>query len=175
MQTILTLTEKDVYPENIITPEEQYIAPRRAVRAIIFDNDNNVALEGFIEQRGNLLYSVIGGGIDEGETTEEALIREALEEAGCHIKNIHELGIVEERGIGTKEGARFLQTNYCFIAEVDGEKMETKFTEEEKRRGYHCIWRPLEEAIAILKAQHTGFMTRKALFLLEEANRLRML
>lgn len=173
MQTILTLTEKDVYPEKVVTSEDQYIAPRSATRVVIFDNDHNVALEGFIEQRGHLLYCMIGGGIDEGESTLEALAREALEEAGCRLKNIKELGIIEERGIGTKEGDHFHQTNYCFMAEVDGEKMTSKFTKDEQERGYHCVWRPLDEAIEILKAQHTGFMTRRTLFLLEEAKRFK--
>lgn len=174
MKTILTLTEKDVYPENVITPEDKYITPRSATRVVIFDEDNNVALEGFLTQEdGDLVYCMIGGGIDEDETVVEALIREASEEAGCKLKNIQELGIVEERGIGTKEGDRFVQTNYCFVAEVDGEKIASKFTADELARGYHCVWLPLDEAISRLKSQSTGFMTRRTLFLLEEAKRFK--
>ncbi len=171
MQTILTLTEKDVYPENIITPESDYIAPRSATRVVIFDEENNVALEVFNGHDDDLAYCMIGGGIDEGETVEEALVREAREEAGCRLKNIQELGIVEERGIGNKEGDRCAQTNYCFVAEIDGEKLEPIFTAEELARGYHSVWLPLDVAIEKLRAQHTGFMTRRTLFLLEEAKR----
>jgi 8-oxo-dGTP pyrophosphatase MutT (NUDIX family) len=173
MKTILTLTEQDVYPHNVITPEKDYVMHRNAVRVVIFDEDNNVALEGFTGQDGDLVYCVIGGGIDEGEEILEALVREAQEEAGCNLNNIHELGIVEERGISTKEGKKFSQTNYCYVADSDGEKMESKFTQEELARGFHCIWLPLEEAIATLRPKSTGFMTRRSLFLLEEAKKVR--
>lgn len=171
MQVILTLTEKDVYPDNIITKEEDYIEPRSTTRVVIFDENNNVALEAFTGQDGDLVYCMIGGGIDEGETVEEALAREAREEAGCRLKNVQELGIVEERGIGNKEGDRFIQTNHCFVAEVGGEKEESTFTKEELVRGYHCVCTSLDDAITKLRAQHTGFMTRRTLFLLEEAKR----
>ncbi len=173
MKTILTLTEKDVYPNNVITPEENYIESRRAIRVVIFDDEKNVAIEGFTGQDGDLVYCMIGGGIEAGETIEEALAREASEEAGCRLKNIHELGVIEEHGIGTKEGDKFMQVNYCFVAEVDGEKMTPKFTDSELARGYHSVWLPLEGAIVELRAQSTGFMTRRTLFLLEEAKRFK--
>ena len=175
MKTILTLTEEDVYPQNIITPENAYIAPRNTVRVVISDKRNNVALEVFNAKEGGLVYCMIGGGIEDGENILEALARESQEEAGCKLKNIQELGIIEERGIGTKEGDRFIQTNYCFVAEVEGEKTESKFTEEELKHGYHCVWLPLEEAIGKLRLQSTGFMTRRTLILLEEAKRLKNL
>jgi 8-oxo-dGTP pyrophosphatase MutT (NUDIX family) len=173
MQTSLTLTEKDVYPDNVITLEENYIEPRSTTRVVIFDENNNVALEVFTGNDGDLVYCMIGGGIDEGESVEQALAREAREEAGCILKNIEELGIIEERGIGNKVGDRCVQTNYCFIAEVDGEKRKSTFTNEELARGYHCVWLPLDDAITKLRAQHIGFMTRRTLFLLEEAKRVK--
>lgn len=175
MKKILTLTEEDVYPQNIITPEDAYIAPRNTVRVVISDKSNNVALEVFTAKEGGLVYCMIGGGVEDGENILDALARESQEEAGCTLKNVQELGIIEERGIGTKEGDRFIQTNYCFVAEAEGEITQSKFTTEELNRGYHCVWLPLEEALEKLKSQSTGFMTRRTLFLLEEAKRFRNL
>jgi 8-oxo-dGTP pyrophosphatase MutT (NUDIX family) len=174
MQLLTTLTEMDFNPGNTITPESEYISPRRATRIVIFDDQNNVALGCVTPENGNTRYSMIGGGIDEGESIEQAFKREALEEAGCAIKNIKELGIIEERGVGNETRGRFTQTNYCFTANVDGEKMEPQFTEEDARDGLGLVWLPIDVAISKLKDQPDGFITRKTLILLEEAERIRM-
>ncbi len=173
MNLIATLTEKDIYPQNNITPESEYIEPREAVRIVIFNDEGKISLGTFKDINKNLCYSAIGGGIDDGETKEEALFRESLEEAGCRIKNVQELGIIEERGIGSDKKGRFIQTNYCYIAEATGEKIPPRFTEEEINLEFGLSWFPLDEAISKLKAQGNSFLTRKTLILLEEAKRLR--
>ena len=118
---------------------------------------------------------MIGGGIDEDESIEDALNREATEEAGCKIKNDKAMGIIEERGIGSDTRGRFIQTNYCFVGDVDGEKIEPSFTEEDVKDGLGLIWLPLDTAISNLQKQVDTFITRKTLILLEEAKRLRVI
>lgn len=140
---------------------------------LFFDQSNFVALGYVKETSGNNRYSMIGGGIDEGESVEDALYREALEEAGCKIKNVKEIGIIEERGIGSDKRGRFIRTNYCFLGDVDGEKIEPYFTEEDINDGFGLIWLPLDTAILNLKKQVDTFITRKTLILLEEAKKLR--
>lgn len=56
---------------------------RRTAYALISDTDGNIAiiLDGDI-------YNMIGGKIEDGETSEEALIRETKEEIGYELKNI---------------------------------------------------------------------------------------
>lgn len=173
MKTLTILTEQDIYPNNTITPETEYVSPRRSVRVVIFDNDNNVALGCVAGENGELRYSMIGGGMDGEESIEDATFRESLEEAGCHIKNIIELGIIEERGIGSQIRGRFIQTNYCFTSDVDGEKIKPCFTEEDIKDGLGLAWLPIDVAIQKLKDQPNGFITRKTLTLLEEAKRVR--
>jgi 8-oxo-dGTP pyrophosphatase MutT (NUDIX family) len=167
MKVILQLKEEDVYPGR---EKSVYSFSRKAVRVVLFDKDNNVAL-GYIPAQGSKSewYSMMGGGIDEGETVEEALIREALEETGCKMKNIQEIGIVEERGIGHKEWGKFFQENYYFTAEVDGDKGNPMFTEDDVKDGLQLVWLPIENAIDKLKSQGDGFIKRKTLFLLENA------
>lgn len=174
MQIIKVITEKDIYPDKVPTPESEYIKPRQATRVVLFDQQGLVALGANDWSNGKgLFYSMIGGGIDEGETIEEALLREALEETGCKIKNIRELGVVEERGIGSEKSGRQIQVNYCFTADVDGEKGEPQYTEKDILDKLQLVWMPLDDAIERLKNQEDDFMTRKTLFLLEEAKKLR--
>src|SRR5450830_1921296 len=66
---------------------------RRASRAVVFDRDGNIALLD-VSKRG--YHKLPGGGIDEGEDILAALNRETMEEIGCTIGNIRELGIIEE-------------------------------------------------------------------------------
>lgn len=41
-------------------------------------------------------YETPGGGVDEGETPEEGLVRECLEETGYKVRILEELGIVDD-------------------------------------------------------------------------------
>lgn len=172
MKIIATLTEKDINPNVTPTLESDYITPRKSVRVVIFDAEGQVALGYVNEENDNKRYSMIGGGMDGDESIEEAVIRESLEEAGCRVKNIKEIGIIEERGIGSDTRGRFIQTNYCFTAEVDGEKTYPNFTEEDVKDGLGLTWLPLETAILNLKQQVDTFITRKTLIILEEAKKI---
>lgn len=66
---------------------------RTAVRTILLDNNSNIAI---LHKKNKNEYKLIGGGVDEGENLEQALVRETLEESGCEINIISYLGFVEE-------------------------------------------------------------------------------
>lgn len=168
MKIIATLRESEIYTDRTITPEDQYGAPRRAVRVVLLDKNNNVAL-GYYPTTENRIggYNIPGGGIEENEGIQDALIREAREEIGCDIKNIREIGSVIEYGVGKK--IKHSQENYCFLAEVNGEKREPEFSEEEIEDGLDIRWMPLDETAGKLKLQKDNFGTRKTLILLEKA------
>jgi len=55
---------------------------RAAVRALVLDRDDRVLLVQFRDPVGQTWWAAPGGGIDEGESLEEALRRELAEEAG---------------------------------------------------------------------------------------------
>lgn len=173
MEKILTITEADIRPHETPTPETEYIKPRQATRVVIFDDEGRVALNTIDTAEGRVHYSMIGGGIDEGEAITDGLTREALEEAGCKIKNIKEIGIIHEYGVNAKQGKKSFQENFCYTAEVDGEKGESEYTEEDIFDGLKLVWLPVEVAIFNLKNQEDGFVTRKTLFLLEKAKKTR--
>ena len=77
-------------------PEGEAVIYREAVRAIIFNANNQLVMVQINE--GGLHYQFPGGGLENEETQLETLKREALEEAGIVIKEeVKLLGVMEER------------------------------------------------------------------------------
>ncbi len=87
------------------------------------------SVRGIIMKNGKILmihslkydyYKLPGGGIEEGESYEEALIREVKEESGYFLKpdTIKEFGYVRRKSKGMKEDI-FIQDNYYFVCETD--------------------------------------------------------
>ncbi|MDQ5954657.1 MAG: hydrolase [Patescibacteria group bacterium] len=71
-----------VYNENDFEPEDYLERP--TVRCVVFNEDKkNVLLFGSL---------LVGGGVEEGESDEQAIIREALEEAGAELEILKPLG-----------------------------------------------------------------------------------
>src|SRR3989344_2222838 len=119
------------------------ISTRKAVRAILFDEKKRVALMSVSKHN---YHKLPGGGIEEGENTEEALRREIKEETGGEIEITGEVGkIIEEKSHYSK-----IQESYCFIAKL--RKLgKPEFTEHEIEGGFSLIWVPLDEAISIME------------------------
>lgn len=60
---------------------------RIAARLIVLDADNRILLFRYIDANGRSFWATPGGGVEPGETTEQAARREALEELGLnHLK-----------------------------------------------------------------------------------------
>jgi ADP-ribose pyrophosphatase YjhB (NUDIX family) len=76
MKLLATLNENNVSPTDYTV--------RQTVRAVILDGTKVLFF-------GN---NLVGGGVEEGETDEEALHREAMEEAGATIEILKPLGEV---------------------------------------------------------------------------------
>lgn len=130
-------------PENA-TPEEVHLYPlREAARAIVFDTEGNVAM--LYASKENY-YKLPGGGIEEGEDKLTALKRECLEEIGCDVEVLGELGIIEEY----RKFYNLKQISYCYAAQLKGEKGIPEFTPEEIEEGFSNLWIPYEEALALL-------------------------
>lgn len=67
-------------------------------------------------------YKFPGGGIEAGESLEQALMREVAEESGLQVipQSIREYGLVHRVQKGKKE-AMFIQDNYYFLCDVEAE------------------------------------------------------
>ena len=72
---------------------------RVSVRAVIFDGDNIITMFRSKKKDDGTrkeYYVIPGGGVEEGESLEEALIREIKEELGIDIEIVKYLREVEE-------------------------------------------------------------------------------
>lgn len=104
---------------------------------------------GLIEATKGGYYKLPGGGIDKGETKEQALRRELIEEAGYEIGNINEFGYTVEyrcqRPQFPESGLR--QVSYCYVVEAR-EYVGAALEEDEALDGFELVWMDIDEAIA---------------------------
>lgn len=140
MKSLAILNFEDA-PDN----EIKTYAIRNASRAVVFDSENNIALMFFSREN---FHKLPGGGIDEGENEQEALIRECKEEAGVAIEIINEIGIISE----IKKHSKTIQNSYCYRAKVIGEKNIPEFTQKEIEAGVQLLWVMPTIAYKLVKA-----------------------
>lgn len=138
-------TDADVFPGREGRKDPAF-TDRLTGKAVVFDDENNIALVG---TKVNKFLLLPGGGIEPGESVEDGVIRESLEEIGCRVKLGAQLGIVEDYRARDKKH----KISHCYIAKVIGEKGSPKLTESEKKNGLHVVWISLAEAIKTLKEQ----------------------
>ena len=69
---------------------------RKAVRVIMLRDNNMLAMHR--NKFGQQYYALVGGGIDSGETPEQALVREVKEETSLNISR-YRMVFVEEPAI----------------------------------------------------------------------------
>lgn len=137
MKLIGKISDIDIGKEEItcINPKT-----RTAVRAILINDDNKIAI---LYKKNKNEYKLVGGGVDEGETYEEALERETLEESGCKIEILQELGYIEEyRG-----EMNFKQISYVYVAKVIEDTKVLHLTQKEKDEGSEICWFEPAEAL----------------------------
>ncbi len=126
---------------RIITEEDAGIPPlihertaiRQAARAVVLDSRGNIAL---LYVATDNYYKLPGGGVEAGETIEDALHREVMEEAGCPITIQREVGMIEEH----RNAWGITQASYCYIATVVGPCTESSFTKQEIENGFELDW-----------------------------------
>ena len=102
-------------------------------------------------------YKFPGGGIEEGETLAEAMIREAREEAGLVVipDSVSEFGCVLRKSRSSEPGvSAFLQMNYYFICRAEEELTETQQDPYEAEEGFTPVWIAPEEAIRVDRDPH---------------------
>lgn len=140
MELLGTIKDEDL---GFLHKEAIAYKKRKAVRAIVFDNEGKIALLNVVKHN---YHKLPGGGVKEGEDLPGALNREALEEIGCNVEIVGEVGMtVEFRDEFEQE-----QESLCYLAKVVGEKGESDFTEKEASQGFNMLWVSLDEAVSIL-------------------------
>lgn len=138
MKTIIEIDEKN-YDKN----EKMII--REAAKAIISIN-GKICFQR--SKKGD--YKLIGGGIDEGETIIDALIREVKEETGYDVivDSIKEIGKVVEKRKDAYSNSIWKCTNYLFSCEIDlSSQGALNLTSGEIEKGMEFILATFDEAI----------------------------
>ncbi|MCL2372622.1 MAG: NUDIX hydrolase [Defluviitaleaceae bacterium] len=130
------------------------IKPRDTVRVVLLDDSNRVAV---LYIGAEDFYMLPGGGIDAGESPEQALAREVLEETGCRCKVTQELGVVEENSAAHE----YREISYCYLAKVVGKNGEPSLTPEEQEEDTRLEWHPLPRAMELIKNQSVSLFDMK--------------
>ena len=168
MKILKTIKDEDL---GLDFKDPSVYRERKASRAIVFDKDNNIAM---LHATNKNYHKLPGGGVEKGEDIIKALRREMLEEIGCEINDIKELGIIEEY----RNQFSLHQLSYCFIANLDGEKGTPHLEEDEKADGFETVWLNIDTAIKISEGEvnrghYEGtFITTRDLCFLKEAKKI---
>jgi 8-oxo-dGTP diphosphatase len=151
MKPIGDISDIDVTGKNIIAPLKYNL--REAVRIILYNKDK-IAL---LNVRKDNYHKLPGGGVEKGEDLQQSLKREVLEETGCKVEDIKELGeIVEYRNEYALK-----QTSYCYTGKLKGKTGKNNLTETEKKAGFKLQWTSVKEAISLLEKENPKDYTAK--------------
>jgi 8-oxo-dGTP pyrophosphatase MutT (NUDIX family) len=137
-----TLVDLDRHPN---VPHEGKIICREAVRAVILRGHDLL----LVHSKVNGDYKFPGGGIEEDEDQESALIREVAEESGGRITSkpqpfgkVHEFDFPIE-----KEFTSFCMTSFYYLCEVDPVLGAQRLDIYEARLGFIPEWVNIDKAI----------------------------
>ncbi len=137
MRRIAYLTDLDI----LGTPGLSSAAPRVTARAVVVNPHGMLAVM-YAEKYD--IHTLPGGGVEAGESIEEALRREIAEETGCTIAAIEPLGYVEEN----RAYADCTRISYYYIVHAADDTLSPHLTDVEIANGTRVIWCTLEEAYA---------------------------
>ncbi len=161
---------KTHYHPEIESLEKKTIFTRLATRSITLQGDSILLL--YTERYED--YSLPGGGLDEGESKIEGMIRELNEETGANdIKNIKPFGLYEEYRPWYKPDFDIQHMlSYCFTCDVNKDLGVAKMESYEAKNGMKAKWVNIHEAIAHNKktmdsSQKKGMSIERETFLLK--------
>lgn len=133
--------------------ENGTVGVRPSVRAIII-RENKIAL---VYSEKYDYYIFAGGGINEGETREEALVREIQEELGLEIipETIAEYGLIVRKEKGKLDDL-FIQENYYYTCDVKDSVVSQRLDDYEEEEKYILRWvTPDEVRVTNLTHSHS--------------------
>lgn len=151
METICKIVDSDISEKTL---EMKNPRLRLAARGIVIREDGKIAV--FNKSNKNE-YKLPGGGIEGEEKPEIAFKREALEETGCEVEIIKELGITEEY----KSLDNFKQISYVFVSKVIRDTKKLNVTDEEKEEGAKLLWETPQRALELITKCYNNLIASK--------------
>ncbi len=131
--------------------ENTSVFSRYAVRSVAIKD--NTILTIYSSTNGD--YSLPGGGVELGESYQDALKREVKEETGYEVIRIKELYVeLKEihRSKFREDNAEYFENNsYYYLVDVSEERGEQMLTESEIREGLEVRWEKID---FIIKNNH---------------------
>ena len=112
---------------------------------LIRDGDRTFLSEGYDPVKQQIFYRALGGGVDFGETSYDALKREFQEELQAELTNIKYLGCIENLFIFKgQQGHEIIQLYQCDFVESKFYKLDQlEFTEGESKQT--ALWMNIEQ------------------------------
>lgn len=150
MKIIHTFTDKEILGTEGLSKK----APRLTARAIIQRKDGLFAV---IYLGKYDLFCLPGGGVETGESPEEALCREVLEETGCSCDEIAEIGRVQEN----RACLDYTQDNHYFFVKTVHAPAPTQMTAKEIANKTEVQWYPFAEIYRRIAAPKHDNVQRK--------------
>ncbi len=164
----MRLLKSTIHPD--ITDISAKRFTRKATRAIVLNGESILLL--YTKRYHD--YSLPGGGIDEGESNINGLIRELKEETGAHnVQNIQEFGVYEECRPWHKSGFDIVHMlSYCYVCTIDDVLLDPELELHEIDNGMHPIWMNIHQAIShnehtIAVSEKKGLSIERETFLLK--------
>lgn len=112
------------HPETPVEPRAEFF--RRAVRGVVLRQSEILLL--YTARYDD--YSLPGGGVDEGESLEAAMVRELGEETGAReVRVLAPLGWIDERRPHRGEHDSMRMHSFVYHCDVSGELGETRVLE----------------------------------------------
>ena len=118
---------------------------RTLALGLIRDGDRTFLSEGYDPVKQQTFYRALGGGVDFGETSYDALKREFQEELQAELTNIKYLGCIENLFIFKgQQGHEIIQLYQCDFIDSKFYKLEQlEFTEGESKQT--ALWMKIEQ------------------------------
>lgn len=115
---------------------------------LIREGDRLFLSQGYDPLKQQYFYRALGGGVDFGETSLEALEREFLEEIEAELTNIQYLGCIENLFVfKNKSGHEIIQLYQCEFADPKFYQLETIDFNEGKRKKT-ALWVDLDQCLS---------------------------
>jgi 8-oxo-dGTP diphosphatase len=139
---------------------------RKSARAIVLNERGEMATQYL---NTYTYHKLPGGGVDEGETVEEALYREVKEEVGCACEIVAPIGIVIEY----RNKYKMLHISYGYVTKVVGDLGIPELEEGEVEEGQETRWLKPTEVLELMKQDKPGkfeghFILAREIALMEE-------
>lgn len=141
---------------------------RKSARAVLLNDKNEVS----IQHVGKYdYYKLPGGGVEPGETIEEALKREMVEEVGCDLEIIKPLGLIIEY----RNSHELLHLSYGYLCNVKGDISEPAYEQGEIDDEFKPVWMSLDKSLEMMETHYLAdpyqapFIVQREKCFLEEA------